>query len=258
MDIQIHQDGALSSGVEQSYDGLLMALGSPQLEQRFVAAVQQLAEVDRLHCFRLAPDEVGPTLFCSWTSSPYPADLLDRYRLLYHHHDPVREVLTRIPLASCASITFEAEEIRHADYRKTFFERFSIRHRLSVVKRVSNGWLALNLSRRSRCFSAEEVAGVSMLSRLALPLFAQQDRLKTKTTGGNFSVAEMERRLEAIGKGLTTREREVCARTIAGISAEGAGLDLGISTASVLTYRQRAYRRANVSNAMQLAALVLH
>lgn len=258
MDMQIHGNGAFSSGVEQSYDGLLMALGSPQLGERFLAAVLQLAEVDRMHCFRLSPDEAGPTLFCSWTSSPYPVDLADRYRLLYHHHDPVRQVLADIPLASCASITFEAEEIRHADYRTLFFERFAIRHRLSVVKRVSSGWLTLNLSRRSRPFSSDEVAQVTMLCRLALPLFTQQDRLQTKTPGGNFSVPEIERRLEIIGKGLTTREREVCARTIVGISAEGAGLDLGISTASVLTYRQRAYRRANVSNAMQLAALVLH
>ncbi|MGB3067792.1 MAG: LuxR C-terminal-related transcriptional regulator [Ottowia sp.] len=258
MDIQFMPASPLPANVERSYDALLGALGSAQIEDCFFDATRQVAEVDRIYCFAQRSEEVAPTLFCAWSSSPYPADLIDRYRMLYHRHDPIHDVLPSIPESSCASITFRAEEVRHADYRQTCFERYSIRHRLSVVKRVGDAWLTLSVARRSRPFDSREVGELTMLGRLALPVFAQNDRLKPKTSGGNFSVAEMERRLEAAEKGFTMRERQVCARTIVGMSAEGAAIDLGISVASVLTYRQRGYRRANVSNAMQLATLILH
>jgi DNA-binding CsgD family transcriptional regulator len=258
MDVQFMRGTALSGAVEKSYDSLLGVLGSNQLERQFFQSAQQVTEIDRIYCFHQAGDDAAPTLFCAWTSSPYPTELIDRYRMLYHLHDPIRDVLASIPQSSCASITFCAEEVRHADYRQACFERFSIRHRLSVVKRVCDRWLTMNLARRSRAFTGDEITELSMLARLALPLFVQQDRLKAKKSGGNFSVVEMERRLEAIDKGFTQRERQVCARTVVGMSAEGIAIDLGISMASALTYRQRAYRRVNVSNAMQLATLVMH
>jgi DNA-binding CsgD family transcriptional regulator len=258
MDVQFMPAGPLPARIEQSYDTLLGALGSTQIEDCFFDAIQEVTDVGRIYCFAQRAEDVAPTLFCSWSSSPCPSDLIDRYRMLYHRYDPIHEVFPSIPQSSCASITFRAEEVRHADYRETCFERFSIRHRLSVVKRVGDAWLTLSVARRSRPFDAEEVNELTMLARLSLPVFAQHDRLKAKTSGGNFSIAEMERRLEAADKGFTQRERQVCARTIVGMSAEGAALDLGISVASVLTYRQRGYRRVNVSNAMQLASLVMH
>lgn len=258
MNVQFEQAGPLSPKVEHSFDMLLGALGSAQMDERFFEAIRELTEIDRIYCFNQGSEDVAPKLFCSWASSPYPADLIDRYRMFYHRYDPIHDILPTMPQSSCASVTFHSEEIRHEDYRQVCFERFSIRHRLSVVKRVGDVWLTLSVARRSHPFTQAEIEELSMLGRLALPLFAQQDRLKSKTPGGNFSVAEMERRLEAIEKGFTQRERQVCARTIIGMSAEGAGIDLGISVASVLTYRQRGYRRANVSNAMQLATLVMH
>jgi DNA-binding CsgD family transcriptional regulator len=258
LNVHFAQGGPLSTLVERSYDGMLGALGSTHMEGRLLDAIREVTEIDRIYCFEQKGDDLAPTLFCSWSSSPYPPELIDRYRMFYHRHDPIRGVFPTIPQSSCAAITFHADEVSNDDYRQVCFDRFSIRHRLSVVKHVGDAWLTLSVARRSRPFTAEETDELSMLGRLALPLFAQHDRLKTKTPGGNFSLAEMERRLEAIGKGFTQRERQVCARTIIGMSAEGAALDLGISVASVLTYRQRGYRRANVSNAMQLATLVMH
>lgn len=258
MDVHFAQAGALSPYVEKCYDSMLGALGSARMEDCLLDAIREVTDLDRIYCFDQRNEGQAPTLFCAWSASPHPADLIDRYRIFYHRHDPIREVLPTMAASSCAAITFRAEEVRHDDYRQVCFDRYSIRHRLSVVKRVGDVWHTLSLARRSRAFTAAEIEEISMLARLALPLIAQHDRLKSKRPSGSFSISEMERRLEAIDKGLTLRERQVCARTIVGMSAEGAALDLGISVASVLTYRQRGYRRVNVSNAMQLATLVMH
>ena len=56
---------------------------------------------------------------------------------------------------------------------------------------------------------------------------------------------------------LTRRERQVCARAAIGMSIEGAALDLGIGSASVLTYRKRAYDRLGISSQNELFGIVL-
>lgn len=157
-----------------------------------------------------------------------------------------------------ASITFRAEEVVNNDYRRDCFDRFSIRHRLSIIKHVGSSWLTLSVARRSRSFGSADIDRLSSLGRLSLPIMAKNQLLQVKATSGHLSVVELERRLEALVRGLTERERQVCARTIVGMSAEATALDLGIGVASVMTYRRRAYRRTKVSSAMQLVPLVVH
>ena len=54
------------------------------------------------------------------------------------------------------------------------------------------------------------------------------------------------------------REREVSARAAFGMSVEATALELGIAMTSVLTLRQRAYRRLGVASARELLWLVAH
>jgi DNA-binding CsgD family transcriptional regulator len=70
-------------------------------------------------------------------------------------------------------------------------------------------------------------------------------------------VSELEGRFARLFPDLTGRERQTCARAAIGMTAEGAALDLGIATSSILTYRKRAYRRLGVTSAYELARLVM-
>jgi DNA-binding CsgD family transcriptional regulator len=72
-----------------------------------------------------------------------------------------------------------------------------------------------------------------------------------------LSIDDIEMRLKAACPILSGRERSVCARTVAGVTAEGIAIDLGIKQSSVLTYRRRAYERLNISTAHQLSAMLL-
>lgn len=257
MDIRYSEAPRFSPCIERSYERLLGALGTARLEDEFFAGVEgAVGEFDRAFCYEKRAD-TQPSLHCCWVPGAHSQELIHKYRTFYYLVDPIRGVIPTVFDSGCASITVHADEIEDPEYRASW-ERFSIRHRVSIVKNVGDFWLTLSVGRRTRPFAATEVEALDTLSRVALPLVAKNQALKAKTAGGNFSVVELERRLENLSKGFTGRERQVCARTIAGISAEGASIDLGISLASVLTYRQRGYRRANVSNAIQLAALVMH
>ena len=59
------------------------------------------------------------------------------------------------------------------------------------------------------------------------------------------------------GAPLSEREAAVCARIVAGYSAEGIGLDLGVSTHSVVTYRRRAFEKLGIATQKELFSLVL-
>jgi DNA-binding CsgD family transcriptional regulator len=72
--------------------------------------------------------------------------------------------------------------------------------------------------------------------------------------GKGPSVDTIELRLRSMLPALTARETAICARTVAGMTAEGIALELGIKRSSVLTYRRRAYERLNISTALQLSA----
>jgi len=56
---------------------------------------------------------------------------------------------------------------------------------------------------------------------------------------------------------LTARERTVCGYTLAGYTAEGISLILGVGISTIVTYRRRAYSRLGVTNANQLIAPLL-
>jgi DNA-binding CsgD family transcriptional regulator len=56
---------------------------------------------------------------------------------------------------------------------------------------------------------------------------------------------------------LTDRERIVCGYTLAGYTAEGISLILGVGVSTIVTYRRRAYSRLGVCNANQLIAPLL-
>ncbi|MEC3947813.1 helix-turn-helix domain-containing protein [Sphingobium sp. HWE2-09] len=79
--------------------------------------------------------------------------------------------------------------------------------------------------------------------------------------GAGFNhIALAERIAQRLGRQyprLTDRERIVCGYTLAGYTAEGISLILGIGISTIVTYRRRAYSRLGVSNANQLIAPLL-
>ena len=56
---------------------------------------------------------------------------------------------------------------------------------------------------------------------------------------------------------LTERELQVCERLLRGLTFEGIGADLGLSAATVKTYRNRAFGRLGIHHRNQLFSLVL-
>jgi DNA-binding CsgD family transcriptional regulator len=72
----------------------------------------------------------------------------------------------------------------------------------------------------------------------------------------HLNVEGIERLLNLHSPELSPREREVCARAVAGKTIEGTSLELDIRRTSVITYRQRAYQKLGISRINELVALL--
>jgi DNA-binding CsgD family transcriptional regulator len=75
-------------------------------------------------------------------------------------------------------------------------------------------------------------------------------------TDGPLDLEGLEHRLEELPMRLSERERQVCARAVAGSTIDDTALDLNIKKTSVITYRQRAYQKLGISRQSDLVALV--
>ena len=73
-----------------------------------------------------------------------------------------------------------------------------------------------------------------------------------------LTTAQLEERFARRCPALTRRERQICARAAIGLSVEATAIELGIAKTSVVTFRQRAYRRLGVTSPFELCGLVAH
>lgn len=190
---------------------------------------------------------------------PGLADLLPLYTKSYMTLDPIQDAYRAAP--HCSDIAFQRirpSDISSPGFRRRFFDDAGIVERVSVVQRGTDSWRGLNVVRHETdgYFSDDELTSLINLAWLALPMLPLN-----RTQAGNvqqLTVPQLEDRFSTRFPALTRREREVCARAAIGMTVEATALDLQIGKTSVLTYRQRAYARLNVTSPYQLCSLVSH
>jgi DNA-binding CsgD family transcriptional regulator len=184
---------------------------------------------------------------------PELVPLFPIYSRAYRAIDPICAAYAAAPLNSDVAVQrIRPADIGVADFRRRFFDEPGIVERVSVVQRGPGGWHGMNVARHRSdgAFADGEIDALVGLAWLALPMLAV-NRARTPP-----SVAEFERRFGCRAPDLTTRERQVCARAAIGMSIEATAIDLQVARTTVLTYRQRAYRRLGVTSPYELASLV--
>lgn len=238
------------------YEQLLDAVDIAALGSALVNSLLQLtAGVRRLYLFESSSAEQNHLqyFFCE----PSVEQLFPTYSKQYLSQDPIRDAYRAAP--ACSDVVLQRvqpRDVRNTGLRQQFFEAGGIVERVSIVQKGPQGWRGMSVARHESqgCFSDDELMRLSGLAFLALPLIPRLQHRQQAT----LSVAQLEARFAQRFPQLTGREREVCARAVAGMSVEASAQDLGIAKTSVLTYRQRAYLRLAVNSPLELSALVVH
>jgi DNA-binding CsgD family transcriptional regulator len=182
----------------------------------------------------------------------YPA--IDYYMRGSYVGDPLLPYYSGSGRAEHLLFSVNAEEVCNLEVRERLYGSVGIAGKLSLIIRRSEDALTLSVY-RSQDAGRFRQSDINMMRSVSCMLAATVERhvtllssapLNTSTELGKL-VAEMPR-----GDRLSKRETAVCAHIVAGHSTESIALNLGVSTHSVATYRQRAYAKLNISSQNEL------
>ncbi len=183
---------------------------------------------------------------------------------LFYRHDPTRRALARPPAREDAPLLLRlaASDIQDRAWRQRVYERYGLEERLALLGLAGHHWLALNLY-RGKADGAFTDAGVQVLqdgAALLLELVARHYAFRPPAAWRRAArppVALLEELLGRIDARLTSRQVQVCARALLGMTNVAIGLDLGVRVPTVATLRQRAYATLGISGLNELFGLCL-
>jgi DNA-binding CsgD family transcriptional regulator len=239
---------------------LVSALGGEDFALRLYAWLQREAAADELFVFRrrFRRDE-PPKPMLSLGGRPRTAERTRAYCSSFFRHDPINRLILD---GEAASARVDRSEIGPSDYRETCFGRPGLQEKLSLWRRDGDEVTVASLYRTAarRPFGAPEVEALGVCSPLLFALVDKHAALSTRPGAprlrGEPLIEHLERKLAAMPGRLPPRQLAVCARTVAGMTARGIALELGVGVASVVTHRRRAYERLGVATGAELSALL--
>ncbi len=138
------------------------------------------------------------------------------------------------------------------EYRKRFFDPSNIVDKVALSARIEDDcWLYANFHR---------FAASGPFSRPECSLLVQHGPILAAALARHHQLIRQARSLDTSApafKALTTRERDVCAAILAGLTLRGVAASLGVSFNTVLTLRRRAYARLEIATERELVRLSL-
>jgi len=231
--------------------GVVDCLGSPVFSTSAIERLNSWLPVSMWSVFRLFDDgQPAMPVAGSYKSHDHSAESWQEYRTtLYKQDETFLAVRDQVHNKRQMLVHWHAQDIPAA-HRERIYTRHGLRERLSMVCRDRDqGLLAVNLYRHEKlsAFTDTEIDLVG--SAACLLLSCVQKHLSLITTREHS---------DSLLVNLPRREREVCERMLKGWTYDGIAADLGLSAATVKTYRDRAFDRLGINHRNQLFALLAH
>lgn len=220
---------------------LIELVGTPRFATALLGEANSLGTVEELFGY-LVMDQGQPQTILSASQLPGNEARVRAYVERFFRHDPAVHQFRETEPGTSMVLRISQGQILASDYRRRCFGTPGFAEKLSFAWRGRDYLLVLSFYRRN---SADTMALMKLGSLVALVIpvmvrhHAPIDRENALTV--------LERRLKRSYPALSSRETEVCARTILGWSSERIALDLSIGKGSVMTYRTRSYDKTGHS-----------
>jgi DNA-binding CsgD family transcriptional regulator len=260
------------AGSGEAIGGMIQALGQARFQAAVLDAMQPLVPAASWSVYRTGR-HCRPTLFlsasrgipdrtreCWWAylSGPYLRDSsfgvdaeADAPSLVRLCHIQAREIV--------------------GEHRARVYEAHGMAERVSVVAQEDDAVFAVNFYRHEHqpAFSDPQIAAFEAMAmpllelarkHIALAAFVPRSALvldEGSQIAATMSPGQMRERLLDLAGELTARELDVCVRLLQGLTQDGIAADLGLSLATVKTYRNRAFTRLGIHFRNELFARVL-
>lgn len=239
---------------------MIGAFGTTGYGQACLRVFEQMLDVEHWALFRYRGHE---SMNCIATASRVHAiaakENVDRFVETLHNFDPsIIAVRQRRQNDACLT-KIEIDDIRDDQYRHCF-ELTRVQERLSYISRCGADSYQVSIYRgpRRHSYSSSEMKRFTPFARFILSTASKHEKLLSGTSAAQppLDIENIEQLLMCLPGSLSRREREVCSRAAVGKTIEGTALDLDIGMTSVITYRQRAYKKLGISRQNELVAMV--
>jgi DNA-binding CsgD family transcriptional regulator len=153
------------------------------------------------------------------------------------------------------------EDYEDRAYRQSLFVEPRLGAKAALLVRTPGQTLYVNLYRgiNRAPFAPDELEIIRNASDVLVAMIEQH--LALADDEASCDLDAVQRLIGEIarerGPLLSAREADTCARIVAGYSTEGIGLDLGVSSHSVISYRRRAFDKLGIATQKELFAMVL-
>jgi len=244
---------------------LIRAVGKQSFAECWLRTINKSLPVDHFSLFTFDPS-LKPKVNCSASlESPSITTIAGKKYLQYFYlSDPNMNIIGQGDLQSDKPLLLRlrARDITNEQYRKLIYEQYGLCERLSWIGMIDGTWFIANMYRNNSTggFKKNDIDIVDKLSDLltsVIGLHLSMVSPHAMQPGSRPSIDWLEETVSELGKGLTPREIQVCARALSGLTRTGIALDLDIKPPTVSTLTQRAYGKLNISHLNELFALCL-
>ena len=246
---------------------IVEAVGLVEFDQALFEFLNRELQIDHFAVFTYSKQSGAGHLF---TKSIMPdeeaAELAKDYVTEYHQRDP-HFLQVSDANSNNDAIHPSIEDEYDPDYRDHFFTQHSLVDKVSITKKVNDGYIYCNFYRmgESGQFTSEEQELLDCILPLITNLIVCHFKLlhlqgenetTDSATARSLVHSVISRKIKPFDK-LTGRESEVCERILVGFTSTGISLDLDIAESSVNTYRRRAYDRLGIATQNELFSLCI-
>lgn len=231
---------------------LVDASDSDEFGAALLEFASSIAGIDEVFAY-IVQDTAEPEVLISQSSLKCVEERVSAYIHRFYRHDPAVDAIKKIPPGDSFVQRISLANIIPHDYRLHCFTQPGFSEKFTFGWR-GEGYLLVVSFYSTTAQSREALGKLASLANLTLAVMVRQHAPVDR----NNADAIIEARLRRSFPALSDRERETCALTMIGWTAANIAAKLGVSTGTVLTYRQRAYQKASVTSAMELIPAILN
>jgi DNA-binding CsgD family transcriptional regulator len=239
---------------------VLRSIGSERYGKACFEVFRQPLEVDHWALFRYSgANSVHCVANASRSYALAAEENCNQFAGRHYSVDPSLSALKGRSLQSAHVVRMQIDDIQDRQYRCCFGETH-VQERLSYFCSDGSDLYQLSVFRRTgmRPFSPSDMTHFSGLAEFVVASAVKHEMFRRAAAGihRHMDIEAIERLLRYVPGELSRREVQVCARVIAGMTIDQTAVELAIKRTSVVTYRQRAYEKLNISRQTELVALV--
>lgn len=250
---------------EECFDSLISplieALGEPEFGSHLITHINELALVDFFSVYQISTNQ-APQMFLSASRKGRDVsdDCFQPYQQRLHRQDHTFDAATQTKQHLPAIVYTHNSQFPPA-HRAAIYSRHDIQDRVSVVSRLNDDLVvATNFYRFNHqpAFSDNDLDSIQGITRSLANCVSKHIRLTILSQKASTAPMKvLKKQLAEHYPQLSPRELELCQGLLLGQTYEGIAANMGVTLATVKTYRMRAFEKLEINFRSQLFSLAL-